>query len=214
MPVRPAALLFDLDGTLIDSYDLIASSFRHACRTVLDRDLSDGEVEARWGEPLAARFSAVDPGRVAQLVEVYTAYYDTEHSRLSRPFPGVYDMLAQLARRRFSMAVVTSKRRRSTVQALEAFRLAPFIRIAVTSEDVPAPKPAPDPIIEAARRAGARVESVWMIGDGAFDIAAAKAAGAVSIAALWGTREREALLAGGPDYVVERPEEVVALASG
>lgn len=204
-------VLFDLDGTLIDSYALIAAAFRHAARAVLGRELDDDQVAVKWGEPLPARFAHVAPNRVAALVDAYTAYYDVHHARLCAPFPGVPAMLAALGSRGCRLGVVTSKRRRSTAQALEGFGLTAWIRAAVTAEDVPAPKPAPDPVLEALRRLGSSPEEAVVVGDGVFDIRAARAAGVLSAAATWGTREGPALLAAGPDYVVATPQEVVSL---
>ncbi|HLW61117.1 MAG TPA: HAD-IA family hydrolase [bacterium] len=210
-PDRPVrAVLFDLDGTLIDSYALIASSFRHAARTVLARDLADDEVTAHWGEPLPARFAHLAPARVPALVAAYTDYYDAHHDRLCVLFPGVVEMLAGLDGRA-PIGVVTSKRRRSTALALRAFELERWVRVAVSAEDTPAPKPAPDPIVEAARRLGTPPRDALVVGDGVFDIQAARAAGARSAAAMWGTREGPALLAAGPDYVVATPARVVPL---
>jgi pyrophosphatase PpaX len=216
MPPRlhVAAVLFDMDGTLIDSHDLIARAFREACRTVLGREPSDAEIMGRWGEPLPARLAAVDAGRVPELAAAYTAAYERDHDRLVRPFPGVPEMLAALAARGIRMAVVTSKRRRTTEIGIERLGLAPYIAAAVSAEDVAAPKPAADAVLEAARRLDTDAASACMVGDGVFDIQAARAAGLASVAALWGSREREALLACGPDYVAERPQEVVSLVSG
>jgi pyrophosphatase PpaX len=208
------AVLFDLDGTLIDSYDLIALSFREACRTVLGREPSEHEVTSRWGEPLPVRFAAVDPARIQELTAAYTDAYERDHDRLVTVFPGVLEMLAALAARGIKPGVVTSKRRRSTALAIERLGLAPYIAAAVSADDVAAPKPAADPLVEALRRLGGDAGAACMVGDGVFDMQAARAAGLVSVAALWGTREREALLASGPDYVAARPEEIVSLVSG
>jgi len=205
------AVLFDLDGTLIDSHGLIIASFQHALRTVLDRDVSADAAQVRWGQPLATRFAAVAPEHVGALVEAYTAHYDAHEATLASVFPGVPGMLDALVQRGQRLAVVTSKRRRAAAQALRVLGLAPWFATALGAEDAPAPKPAPDPVHEALRRLGVTAEAALMVGDGAFDVRAAKAAGVRSAAALWGTRESEALLACDPDYVVGSPGEVVTL---
>ncbi len=207
-----AVVLFDLDGTLVDSHALILAAFRHAGRVVLDRDLSDREARLRWGEPLPLRFAALAPDRVAALVDTYTAFYAAHQRRLAAAFPGVRAMLEALVRRGCRLGVVTSKRRSPTAGALDAFGLAPFITTAVTAEDTP-PKPAPDPIREALRRLGAREAQALMVGDSLLDLQAARAAGVHSAAALWGAEDPDALLAWGADYVVRSPGEVVALAA-
>jgi len=205
------AVLFDLDGTLIDSHDLIIASFRHACRMVLDRDMSADEAQVRWGQPLATRFAAVAPEHVGALVDAYTAHYDAHEPTLASVFPGVPEMLDALAQRGQKLAVVTAKRRRAAAQALRVLGLEPWFAAALGAEDAPAPKPAPDPVYEALRRLGVARDAALMVGDGEFDVRAAKAAGVRSAAALWGTRECEALLACDPDYVVGSPDEVVTL---
>lgn len=209
-----AAVVFDLDGTLIDSFGLIDASFRHAARVVLDRDLTPGEVTTGWGEPLPVRAARLAAGRVDELIAAYTAYYDANHDRLCRPFAGVPEMLAALAARGVRLGVATSKRRRSTLQALERCHLARWIGAAISAEDVPAPKPAADAVLAALGGLRVSAERAWMVGDGAFDIEAARRAGVRSVAALWGTREREALLGARPDHMASHPDHVVLLVSG
>jgi pyrophosphatase PpaX len=210
-PVGSAAVVFDLDGTLIDSFVLIAESYRHAAQTVLGRPLTDDEVVARWGEPLQARVAHLAPDRGEELIAAYTAHYEAHHDRLCRPYPGIPEMLAALAAHGCRQGVVTSKRRRATAHALERFGLESWIQVAVCAEDVHVPKPAPDPILEVLTRLDAARSDAWMVGDAVFDIEAARGAGVRSVAALWGTREREALRVARPDYVAARPADVVPL---
>ena len=208
------SVLFDLDGTLLDSFDLIATSFRHAGREVLGREVTDTEILARWGAPLRERFAPLTsstPDLMEQLIDAYVAHYEAHHDRMASLFRGVYEMLASLRRLGCAMGVVTSKRRRSTMQALDAFHLTAFIRVAVTADEVAAAKPAPDPIREALRRLGRHPGTALMVGDGAVDIRAARAADVRSVAALWGAREIDPVLAAGPDCVAYTPHDVVAL---
>lgn len=213
--VRFHAVLFDLDGTLIDSFALITEAFRFAVRTVLKREASDEEVLTRWGEPLRIRLGSIaDAGQIPALSDAYAAAYQEHHHRLAAPFPGVQRMLERVRGFGCRLAVVTSKRRRSTYHDLEAFGLDRYFDAVVTSEDVTLYKPAPDPVAEALRRLGAAHAGTLMVGDAVFDILAGKAAGVHTAAALWGARERVAVLDAGPDHVAERPEDVVALVSG
>ncbi len=211
-PIR--AVLFDLDGTLLDSYTLIAESFRHACRAVLGREISDAEIVADWGAPLRVRFQRVRgaaPSRVKTLMDAYLAYYDAQHDRLATLFPGVLEMLEALKRRGCHMGLVTSKRRYTTRLAVQAFALGRFFDAVVSEQDVPAAKPAPDPVLKALRDLDAQPHEALMVGDAVFDIQAARAAGVASVAALWGSREIEAVRAAGPDYEVASPNDVAAL---
>lgn len=207
------AVLFDLDGTLVDSFDLIVEAFHHACRTVLGRTPSPEEVVARWGEPLRARFAPLAPDHVEPLLAAYTRYY-TAHVHRIRPFPGVLRMLAELRGRGVRIGVVTSKRGITTEETLRAAGLWSLVDAVTTADDVRRPKPAPDPILAALRRLHVLPFHAWMVGDGPFDIEAGRAAGVRTVAALWGTREREALLASRPDYAAETPDDVVRVVGG
>jgi pyrophosphatase PpaX len=208
-------VLFDLDGTLLDSYNLIATAFRHTCRVGLGRELTDQEVTARWGEHLLARLAHVAPGsgpdQIEALAETYSSYYMAHHDELASLFPGIPKMLDALTRRGCRMGIVTSKWRLPTLQTLRVFDLARFIEVAVCADDVGARKPAPDPILEALRQLAGRPDGALMVGDGVFDIQAARAARVRSVAALWGSREVDALMAAGADYAVASPEGMVAL---
>lgn len=207
-------VLFDLDGTLIDTFTLILEAFRRACQTVLRSDPSNEALFAHWGAPLRMRFASIAPDQVDELVAAYTSIYDALQMQLASPFPGVLQMLESLKARGIRNGVVTSKRRRSTVRDLEVFNVAGHIDVVVAAEDVVYPKPAPDAVEEALRQLRAQPTDAWMVGDWITDLQAARAAHVAFVAALWGTRDRGALLEGNPDYVAERPADIVRLLSG
>ena len=202
-------VLLDLDGTLIDSFDLISESFTQACRVVLNRELTYEEVLERWGWPLRYRFEAVDPVRTDALIDAYQAHYRANHDRMIRLYPGIRDMLDALKSNEIGMGIVTSKRRPTTHLAIEHLNLAAYFGAVVTEQDVPSPKPAPDAVFAALRDLRAPAETAIMIGDSLFDIQAAQAAGVRSGAALWGTRERDALLSARPDLALDTPVDVM-----
>ena len=147
------------------------------------------------------------------LLQAYTRYY-TGHAHRIRPLPGVPEMLAELRRRGIRIGVVTSKRAATTEDTLQGAGLRPLVDAVTTADDVRDPKPAPDPILLALHRFRALPKDAWMVGDGPFDVEAGRAAGVRTIAALWGTREQDALLASRPDYAAETPDEVVRVVAG
>lgn len=153
----------------------------------------------------------LSPDRLAALAETYFDYYMAHHDELATLFPGIREMLDALKRRGCRMGIVTSKWRLPTLRTLQAFDLARFIAVAVCADDIEVRKPAPDPILEALRQLEGRPDDALMVGDGVFDIQAARAASVRSVAALWGSREVEALIAARADYAAASPQDVVAL---
>jgi len=211
--MRYRVILFDLDGTLIDSGPIIIASMRHASLTVLGREPDEHLVRAAIGGPgLASQMRDLDPDRVDELIEVYRAHNEPLHATLEA-FDGIVELLTELRRRGHRLGIVTAKRV-ATVQL--AFERIPLLRelthVLVGHEDTERHKPDPDPVLEALRRLGELAEDTIYVGDSPFDIRAGKAAGAGSIAVGWGgIHPDERLLAEEPDALVQDPEEILAL---
>jgi pyrophosphatase PpaX len=211
--VRYRVILFDLDGTLIDSGPIILASMRHASVTVLGREPDEERVRASIGGPgLIAQMRELDPDRVDELVDVYRAHNEPLHATLEA-FDGILELLPELRHRGHQLGIVTAKRV-ATVQL--AFERLPLLRavteVLVGAEDTVRHKPDPDPVLEALRRIGARPDEAVYVGDSPFDIRAGKAAGTFTVAVGWGgIHPDERLLAEEPDAFVERPEEILAL---
>ena len=206
-------ILFDLDGTLIDSGPIIMASMRHASVTVLGREPDEELVRAAIGGPgLTAQMRDLDPDRVDELVAVYRAHNEPLHATLES-FDGVLEVLPELRRRGHRLGIVTAKRVATVQLAFDRF---PLLReltdVLVGAEDTERHKPDPDPVLEALRRIGASPEEAVYVGDSPFDIRAGKAAGAFAIAVGWGgIHPDERLLAEEPDALVQHPEEILAL---
>lgn len=211
---KPYAVLFDLDGTLVDSFSFIAECFAHAVRQVLGRDPTPEELVREWGAPLRVRAAAVAPHRWEELVAAYERHYDGHSHRTLRAFPGVSEMLACLRGAGVRLAVVTSKRRPRALRTLQAAGLATFFDCVITDDDAATPKPSPDPVRLALDRLAVPPARAWMVGDAPFDVLAGRAAGTRTVAALWGTRDREGLLAVQPDYAAVEPPDVVTAVLG
>ena len=186
--MRFRVVLFDLDGTLIDSGPIILASMQHAVRTVLDREIAYEELAATvGGQGLVAQMAQLEPGRVDELVEVYREHNDPLHETLEA-FDGMIDVLPRLRAEGRRLGIVTAKRHRTVALAL---RLAfPGLRehfdVVVAHEDTDRHKPDPDPVLAAVERLGAEPADAAYVGDSPFDIQAAKAAGAFAVAVAWG----------------------------
>jgi pyrophosphatase PpaX len=185
--MRFPVVLFDLDGTLIDSGPIILASMRHASVTVLGREPDEDLVRAAIGGPgLIAQMRDLDPDRVDELVDAYRAHNEPLHAELEA-FPGVLDLLPVLRDEGRTLGIVTAKRLRTVDLALDRF---PVLRetmvVVIGAEDTERHKPEPDPLLEAARRLDVDPADVAYIGDSPFDIRSAKAAGMFSVAVGWG----------------------------
>src|SRR5215211_4431419 len=200
-------VLFDLDGTLIDSGAIILASMRHAAETVLERRIPDEELMAAVGGPgLVAQMRALDPEHAEELVRVYRELHEELQA-----CPGVLDVLPELTRRGARLGIVTAKRLPTVRLALDVIpELERYFDVVVGAEDTERHKPHPDPILEALERLEAQPEESAYVGDSPFDVQAAKAAGVRAVAVTWGRIHDEQRLARErPDAIVHTAEELL-----
>jgi pyrophosphatase PpaX len=208
------AVLFDFDGTLIDTGELILESFRHTTRTVLGRDMSDEDLLHDVGAPLRQQMERFAPGRGDEMVAVYREYNHARHDDLARPFPGVEETLTVLKARGMPLGVVTSKGHVAVGMGRRLIGLDRFIDTVINADDVRIHKPEPYPLLFAAEQMGVDVTRCMYVGDSPHDMMSARRAGAVAVAALWGMFSRERLAEVGPDYMIAEIGEVLDLVDG
>jgi pyrophosphatase PpaX len=209
--VRFRIVLFDLDGTLIDSGPIILASMQHAVRTVLDREIPPDELGLTiGGQGIVAQMQAIDADHADELLEAYKEHNDGLHETLEA-FDELIALLPRLKAEGRRLGIVTAKRQRTVGLALDRF---PALRddfdVVVAHEDTDRHKPDPDPVALAIERLGGAPSDAAYVGDSPFDIQAAKAAGAYSVAVGWGgIHPDERLLAEEPDAFVRLPEELL-----
>jgi pyrophosphatase PpaX len=209
--MRFPVVLFDLDGTLIDSGPIILASMQHAVRQVLDREIAYEELAATvGGQGLVSQMRELDPERVDELVEVYREHNDPLHETLEA-FAGMIDVLPRLRAEGRRLGIVTAKRHRTVALALDRFPwLEEQFQVVVAHEDTKRHKPQADPVLAALERLGAEPSEAAYVGDSPFDIQAAKAAGVFAVGVAWGgIHSDERLLAEEPDAFVRSPEELL-----
>jgi pyrophosphatase PpaX len=204
--------LFDFDGTLVDSEELILDSFRYATATVLGTVPPDDVLRSGIGRTLVHQAQELAGDRADELFEVYVEHNRMRHPELLRAFPGVTEMLERLRAAGARLGVVTAKIRPTLELGFEHAPLDPSLfDVIVAKEDTELHKPDPEPILLALRLLGGEPADTVYVGDSPYDIQAAHAAGVTAAAAAWGEIfSRETLLAELPHLVFDSPDEVGA----
>ena len=215
-----SAVLFDLDGTLVNTIDLILAAHDHTFARYLRGPWPPRPAVIRnFGRPLAdalGEFALADglpdPGAIVpQMVATYRAFQQEHHDRLVTAYDGLRDTLAALRARGYLLGVVTSKAKTGARREIEQFGFSDLLDVAVFLEDTSRHKPEPDPLLEAARLGGFQAAHTLYVGDSIHDIAAGRAAGMKTAGALWGPFDRRDLEAAGPDVLIEAPPDLLLL---
>ena len=209
--MRFPVVLFDLDGTIVDSGWMILASYRHATQTVLGREIPDEVLMARVGAGhLEEQMREFDADKAAELAQAYREFYAPLHSEL-QAFPGMLELLRTLDEEDRQLGIVSAKRHDIVQLALDALGFGDVLDVVVGSDEAPRGKPHPDQILVALERLGSDPDETAYVGDAPFDVAAAQAAGVHAIGVTWGgIHTRERMEAEGPDAVVDTAEELYA----
>lgn len=218
------AILFDLDGTLIDTTDLILHCFDHSWQTVCSRTHPRETLVGTMGIPLQdamrcllATLDDLRPDRIGesrtahlleQLLTEYRACNRTNHDRLTRPFHGVEDALSRLHGQGRKIGVVTSKSREFALRGLRLCSLFEFLDVIVCMEDTQQHKPHPAPLHLALEQLNLTPQQAAYVGDSRHDMQAGRAAGVQTVAALWGPVSKSELEQEHPDLVATGPEKL------
>ena len=207
--MRAPVVLFDLDGTVIDSGAIILASMRHAAKEVLGAEPPDELLMAAVGGPgLEAQMQALAPDRVDELVTVYRAHNEPLHDELAC-CAGIEDVLVRLKDEGRRLGIVTAKRRATVELAFNVLPIEHLFETVVGGDETKAHKPDPEPLLLAARRLNVEAEDCAYVGDSPFDIRAAKAAEMFAVAVTWGgIHDRAKLEAEQPDTIVDSAEEL------
>jgi pyrophosphatase PpaX len=208
--MRFPVVLFDLDGTVVDSGGIILASMRHATRTVLGRDIPDAALMAAVGGPgLEAQMREFGGEQhVEELVRVYRAHNEPLHDQLQLCF-GMDDVLLRLSDEGRRLGLVSAKRRATVELAFAATEIGHLFEVVVGGDEAPRQKPAPDTLLLALERLGAKASDAAYVGDSPFDMEAARTGGLYAVGVTWGGVHTRELLADA-DVIVDTPEELLA----
>lgn len=208
-------VLFDLDGTLLDTNHLIVTSFQHTLKEKLGLELTAEEIYRYFGEPLVTTMERYAPERALELTEFYRTFNEANHDQLLRQFDGVMEMLQRLKAAGIKLAVVTSKRVDLARRGLQVSQMESLFDAVVGLDETEKHKPNPEPALLALQRLGEEPgPHVLMVGDSRFDILCGRNAGLKSAAVGWTVQDREVLGATQPDFWIEHPADLIGLVLG
>lgn len=207
---RPAykAVVFDLDGTIVDSVELIIISFQHAIREVLGREISREESVAWVGRPLREQMMLFSPEHADELVSVYREFNHREHDRMLKLYDGIVNLLDGLLGAGVKLGLVTSKSRYTTQMAFDLTGIEAYFDASVCADESAGNKPSPEPILACLERLGVSTAEAAYVGDSPSDIQAARAARVHAIAVTWGVFDTATLEAEKPDTLVHTIPEL------
>jgi pyrophosphatase PpaX len=202
MPDSLRAVLFDLDGTLIDSIGLIVAAMHHAFEGFDGTVPADSDWMAGIGTPLYKQLAlyARSPEELDTLRERYRAYQFIHHDTVIKEYPGTTAVLENLHARGLVMGIVTSKGDELARRGLELTGLARFLPVVIGADSVTKHKPEPEPTLLALERLGVRAAEAVLLGDSPHDISSGNAAGVATIGALWGPFTREQIAVAKPTH--------------
>jgi pyrophosphatase PpaX len=205
--MRFPVVLFDLDGTLVDSAAVILGSFHHATETVLQRRFPDEQILARvGGTNLDHQMRLLDAEHVDELVRVYREHNDPQYDGLAC-FDGIVGVLARLKGEGRRLGVVSAKRKATVERVFDGAAIGGYFDVVVGSDDTARHKPDPEPLLRALELLGADPRDAAYVGDSPFDVASARAAGVYSVAVGWGRIHRVE----DADAFVEVPKELLGV---
>ncbi|MFH5187448.1 pyrophosphatase PpaX [Paenibacillus sp. TAB 01] len=205
-------VLFDLDGTIIDTNELIIQSFLHTFEGVTQEPVTREHIIPNMGRPLVEQMQYFT-GRteVEDLVQKYRAFNVGRHDELVTEFPGVRETIAQLHTAGIKLGIVTSKVRMTSLMGLKLCGLSDFFQTIVSVDDVQKAKPDPEGIRKAMQALGSSAEHTLMVGDSHYDIEAAHNAGVQSAGVAWSMKGIEYLKSYKPTYIIDDIREVLPL---
>ncbi len=211
-PIR--TVVFDLDGTLIDSRRDIAAAVNYTLTNSGRTALSESVIASFVGDGAAAlvqRATGLEPGapELGRLLDDFRTFYTAHATVFTQVYPGVRETLIELDGSAYSVALCTNKPRATTERVLLELDLGRHFEVVVCADDLPVKKPDPGPLLHIAKRLGVMPHEMVMVGDGPQDVNCGKAAGARTVGVTYGIKNREEVAAAEPDALIDGLPEIL-----
>ncbi|MCD7035888.1 pyrophosphatase PpaX [Metabacillus sp. GX 13764] len=210
--MKLTTILFDLDGTLINTNDLIIESFLYTLNEYYPGKYQREDVLPFMGPTLHETFSEMNPEKTEEMIKVYRKFNHEQHDRLVKEFDTVFETVRTLKENGFKLGIVTTKILDTVTMGLNLTNLGQFFEVVVTLDDVVHAKPHPEPVLLALEKLGSRPEEAIMVGDNHHDIESGKNAGTLTAGVAWTAKGEEYLLSFKPDYMLQRMSDLLDIA--
>ncbi|MBU6081433.1 pyrophosphatase PpaX [Allobacillus halotolerans] len=207
-------ILFDLDGTLLDTNDLIMGSFQHTIKQYADREYTEDEIQAFIGPPLRDSLMKIRPDQVDEMMDTYRSHNLENHDRLVKAFDGVFETVKNLHEKGIKMAIVTSKLRDTAIKGMVLTGIDQFFDVIIGLDDVDNAKPHPEALVEAMDQLKADPMTTMMVGDNSHDLEAAHNAGVLATGVAWSAKGTEFLQTFDPHYMLEHISDLEKIVQG
>jgi len=209
--MKITTLLFDLDGTLINTNELIIASFMHTLEKFYPGKYKREHVIPFMGPTLTESFTTVDENSVNELITEYRRFNVEMHDEFVEEYETVYETIETLHEKGYKIGIVTTKARNVVEMGLSFSRLKQFFDVVITIDDVQNAKPHPEPIQLALEKLEATPEETIMVGDNYHDIEGGKNAGTKTAGVEWSLKGKEFLESYHPDYMLEKMSDILSI---
>lgn len=204
-------ILFDLDGTLLDTNELIIQSFKHTYQKHLNKQVDNAEIIKNFGEILKVTLDRELGEDGAEGIKTYRDFQVGNFEKLITIHNGIKEGVIELHRQGYKLGIVTSRLNESALRGLKYFGLTDYFESIVGADNTDVHKPDPTPALMALKELGGKPEETLLVGDSTYDILCGKNAGIASVLVGWSALPMDILLKSEPDYVVNSMEELVSL---
>jgi pyrophosphatase PpaX len=207
------AILFDLDGTLINTNNLILQSFKHAFNTYLKQEVEDKDIVKFFGVPLENAMVGYGEEHVEGLIKAFREFNEKMHDELAVGFEGIEEALKALKKMGLKLGIVTSKRELMAHRSLRLINIFDYMDVIITPEHSNKHKPDPEPIFKACEALDITPQEAIMVGDSIYDIQCGINAGCETCAVTYTEFDIEELKSLNPQYIVDNIIELVDIVS-
>ena len=202
-------ILFDLDGTLINTNDLIIASFTHTLKKHITTPFTREEILNFIGPPLYDSFHSVAPDQVEEMVNTYREHNIANHEKFVKAYPTVVETITTLKEKGYTLGIVTTKIRDTAELGMKITGILDMFDVIIGLDDVTNAKPHPEPIFKALNELDAHPLTTLMVGDNYHDIEAGQNAGTKTAGVAWSIKGKEVLATYNPDYMLEEMRDLL-----